>query len=109
LPNDHPAKREALAYIKLYEAQHGPGSVSAFGSYTWDAGMLLQNAIPQALKTAQPGTPQFRQALRSALEQTHGLKDTNGVVQMSPTDHLGLDQQARVMVEIRDGQWVYQP
>jgi len=109
LPNDHPAKREALAYIKLYEAQHGPGSVSAFGSYTWDAGMLLQNAIPQALKTAQPGTPQFRQALRAALEQTHGLKDTNGVVQMSPTDHLGLDQRARVMVEIRDGQWVYQP
>jgi branched-chain amino acid transport system substrate-binding protein len=28
---------------------------------------------------------------------------------MSPNDHIGLDQRARVMVEIRDGKWVYQP
>jgi branched-chain amino acid transport system substrate-binding protein len=109
LPDDHPAKREALAYTKLYENAHGAGSVSAFGSYTWDAGMLLSNAIPQALKQAQPGTPAFRQALRSALEHTHGLNDSNGVVNMSATDHLGLDQRARVMVQIRDGKWLYQP
>jgi branched-chain amino acid transport system substrate-binding protein len=109
LPDNHPAKREALAYIKLYESQHGAGSVSAFGSYTWDAGMLLENAIPQALKKAQPGTPAFRQALRAALEQTHDLSDSNGVVEMSANDHLGLDQRARVMVQIRDGKWLYQP
>ena len=109
LPADHPAKRLALDYIKLFEAQHGAGSVSAFGSYTWDAGMLLSNAVPVALKTAKPGTPEFRHALRDALEATHGLADTNGVVNMSPTDHLGLDQRARVMVEISNGKWVYQP
>jgi branched-chain amino acid transport system substrate-binding protein len=109
LPADHPAKRLALDYIARIEAARGPGSATAFGSYTWDAGMLLSNAIPTALKTAAPGTPAFRRALRDALEATHGLADTNGVVNMSATDHLGLDQRARVMVEINNGKWVYQP
>jgi branched-chain amino acid transport system substrate-binding protein len=108
LPNDHPAKRVALDYIARFDAQHGAGSVSAFGAYTWDAGMLLANAIPVAAQHAAPGTPAFRRALRDALEATHGLADTNGVVDMSATDHLGLDQRARVMVEISNGKWVYQ-
>jgi branched-chain amino acid transport system substrate-binding protein len=109
LPADHPAKRLALDYIARFEALRGAGTVSAFGSYTWDAGMLLNHAVPIALKAASPGTPEFRRALRDALETTRGLADTNGVVNMSPTDHLGLDQRARVMVEIRNGKWVYQP
>ena len=109
LADDHPAKKPALAFIKLYEAQHGAGSVSAFASYTWDAGVLLNHAIPLALKKAQPGTPEFRHALRDALEQTTGLSDTNGVVNMSAHDHLGLDQRARVMVQIENGTWLYKP
>ena len=109
LPDDHPAKRPALAFIKLYEAQHGAGSVSAFASYTWDAGVLLNHAIPQALKSAHPGSPEFRRALRDALEQTTNLSDSNGVVNMGPHDHLGLDQRARVMVQIQNGKWLYQP
>ncbi|SAL69391.1 extracellular ligand-binding receptor [Caballeronia choica] len=109
LPDDHPAKRLALAYIKLYEAQRGPGSVSAFGSYAWDAGMLLNRAMPLAMKAGAPGTPEFRRALRDALEGTKNFADTNGLVNMTPNDHIGLDQRARVMVEIRDGKWIYQP
>jgi len=109
LPDDHPAKKPALAFIKLYETQYGAGSVSAFASYTWDAGVLLNHAIPLALKKAAPGTPEFRHALRDALEQTSNLNDSNGVVNMSPHDHLGLDQRARVMVQIEDGKWFYKP
>ncbi len=109
LPDDHPAKRLALSYIKLYEAKQGAGTVSAFGSYTWDAGMLLERAAPIALKAGVPGTPAFRNALRDALEGTKNFADTNGVVNMTPNDHIGLDQRARVMVEIRDSKWVYQP
>jgi branched-chain amino acid transport system substrate-binding protein len=37
LPETHPAKKRAEEYIRLYEAAYGPGSVAAFGSYTWDA------------------------------------------------------------------------
>jgi branched-chain amino acid transport system substrate-binding protein len=109
LPSDYASKRLALDYIARFEKLRGPGSVSAFGSYAWDASMLLNNAIPVALKSAAPGTVEFRRALRDALEATKGLADTNGVVNMSATDHLGLDQRARVMVEISNGKWVYQP
>jgi branched-chain amino acid transport system substrate-binding protein len=106
LPDSHPAKRQAMQYTKLYEAAHGPGSVSAFGSYTWDACLELVNAIPTALKAGGPGTNEFRKALRDALEATKDLQVTNGVVNMSPTDHLGLDARARVMVRIEGGKWV---
>jgi len=108
LPDSHPAKSQAVQYTKLYEAANGAGSVSAFGSYTWDACTELMNAIPAALKSAQPGTMEFRRALRDALEATKNLQVTNGVVNMSPTDHLGLDARARVMVRIEGGKWVLQ-
>lgn len=105
LPADHPAKAQALAYVKAYEAVNGAGSVSAFGAYTWDAGLLLANAIPVALKTAQPGTKEFRAALRDAIEATRDVKLSNGVSNMSRNDHLGLDQRARVVVKVEGGKW----
>ncbi len=108
LPDSHPAKKRAEEYTKLYEASYGAGSVSAFGSYTWDACLELVNAIPVALKAGQPGTVEFRRALRDALEATKNLDVTNGAVNMSKTDHLGLDSRARVMVQIQNGKWVLQ-
>ncbi|KQW37858.1 ABC transporter substrate-binding protein [Rhizobacter sp. Root404] len=105
LPVDHPAKAQAMAYVKAYEAVNGAGSVSAFGAYTWDAGLLLAHAIPVALKTAQPGSKEFRTALRDALEATRDLKVSNGVTSMSKNDHLGLDQRARVVVKVEGGKW----
>ena len=108
LPDTHPAKKRAEEYTRVYEAAYGTGSVAAFGSYAWDACLELANAIPVALKTAQPGTVEFRRALRDALENTKNLDVTNGVVNMSPTDHLGLDTRARVMVQIQNGGWVLQ-
>ena len=109
LPDSSPVKKSAVEFVKKYEAKFGVGSVSAFASYTWDAGLLLQRAIPEALKKAQPGTPEFRAALRDAMEAIHDASSTNGVVNMSKTDHLGLDQRARVMVQIKGGEWKYLP
>jgi len=108
LPDNHPSKKQAMEYTKVYEAAFGPGSVAAFGSYTWDACLELANAIPQALKSGAPGTKEFRRALRDALEATRDLSVTNGVATMSKTDHLGLDARARVLVQIKDGKWVLQ-
>src|SRR5450631_3318149 len=108
LPDSHPAKKRAQEYVKIYEASYGAGSVSAFGSYTWDACLELVNAIPVALKTAQPGTVEFRRALRDAIEATKNLEVSNGAVNMSKTDHLGLDSRARVMVQVQNGKWVLQ-
>ncbi len=84
---------------------HGKGSVSSFGGHAWDAGVLLQNAIPQALKKGQPGTREFRKALRDALESTRDLPAAHGIFNMTPNDHQGFDQRARVMVTIENGGW----
>ncbi|MDQ6620520.1 MAG: ABC transporter substrate-binding protein [Pseudomonadota bacterium] len=108
LPDAHPAKRRALEYIKLYEAAQGPGTVSAFGSYTWDACLILANAIPAALARGKPGSVEFRRALRDGIENTKNLEVTNGVVNMSKTDHLGLDARARVMTQVQGGKWLLQ-
>jgi branched-chain amino acid transport system substrate-binding protein len=106
LPDNHPAKKVGLDYIRRFETAYGAGTVTAFGGYAWDTWLLLQQAIPAALKKAKPGTPAFRKALRDALEDIKGLHTTNGVVNMSATDHLGLDLRARVMVKISGGKWV---
>jgi branched-chain amino acid transport system substrate-binding protein len=108
LPNDHPVKKSAIAYVDAYEKVHGKGSVSTFGAHAWDAGVLLQAAIPVALKKAQPGTKEFRAALRDALEGVKNTPGAHGIFNMSPTDHLGLDQRAAVMIQIRDGKWILQ-
>ena len=105
LPDDNPVKASAMTYIKAYEAAHGKGSVSTFGAHAWDSGVMLQAAVPEALKKAQPGTAEFRAALRDALENMKEVPAAHGVFTMGPNDHLGLDQRARVMVQIQKGAW----
>ncbi|MDK9691227.1 ABC transporter substrate-binding protein [Azospira sp.] len=105
LPNDNPVKKSAVEYVGKYEVVHGKGSVTAFGGYAWDAGLLLAQAVPAALKKAQPGSREFRKALRDALEASRNVAGAHGVYNMSAQDHLGLDQRARVMVTIQDGAW----
>ena len=109
LPASHPLKKSALDYVSKYEAAYGKGSVSTFGAHAWDAGKLMEAAATVALKKAKPGTLEFRIALRDALESVKELAGAHGVFNMSATDHLGLDQRARVMVKIEGGAWKYQP
>ncbi len=109
LPATHPVKKSATEYVAKYEAMYGKGSVSTFGAHAWDAGMLMQVAAAKALGKAKPGTPEFRAALRDALEASKDVTGAHGIFNMSPTDHLGLDQRARVMVKIENGAWKYQP
>jgi branched-chain amino acid transport system substrate-binding protein len=108
LPDSNPIKKVAMDYTLKYEAAHGKGSTSTFGAHAWDAGLLLQNAVPVALKKGQPGSKEFRLALRDALEGLKNVTVSHGVVNMSPQDHLGFDQRARVMVKIENGSWKLQ-
>lgn len=109
LPDSNPIKAVALDYVRRYEAANGPGSVATFGAHAFDAGMMLQAAIPIALKSAKPGTPEFRSALRDALESSKELVLTHGISTMTPQDHNGFDQRARVMVTIAGGKWKLLP
>jgi branched-chain amino acid transport system substrate-binding protein len=105
LPDSNPIKKVAMDYVRRYEAKFGPGSRSLFGATAWDAWLILERAIPIALKSAQPGTVEFRRALRDAIEQTKELIGTQAVFNLSPTDHSGGDQRGQVLVQIRDGKW----
>jgi branched-chain amino acid transport system substrate-binding protein len=109
LPGSNPIKPVALDYVKKYEGQHGPDSRSLFGALAWDAFLILDKAVPVALKQAKPGTPEFRQAVRDAIEKSRDLVLTHGVYSMSPSDHNGADQRSQVMVKIENGGWKLQP
>jgi len=105
LPDSNASKKVALNYIKLYEAAYGADSRNSFGAHAWDSGLLLQRAIPEALKKANPGTPEFRAALREALENVKEMPANHGVFSYSASDHKGLDSRAVVMVHIENGTW----
>jgi branched-chain amino acid transport system substrate-binding protein len=105
LADGNPIKPVAVAFMQQYAKQYGPQSVNPFSGYSYDALLLLQNAIPAALNTAKPGTEQFRMALRDALEKTHELVGVSGIYTMSPTNHNGQDERAAVLVEVKDGAW----
>ena len=105
LPDSNASKKVALNYIKLYEAAYGADSRNSFGAHAWDAGLLLQQAIPEALKKAKPGTHEFRAALRDALENVKEMPANHGVFSYSASDHKGLDSRAVVMVHIENGTW----
>ncbi|MBN3840654.1 MULTISPECIES: ABC transporter substrate-binding protein [Burkholderia] len=108
LPDSNPVKKPALGYKAAYEKAYGAGSLATFGGHAWDAGLLLQRAIPEALKKGQPGTEAFREALRASIESVKDLPVSHGVINMTPTDHNGFDTRARVMVQIVDGKWKLQ-
>ncbi|WP_175920666.1 ABC transporter substrate-binding protein [Burkholderia pyrrocinia] len=105
LPDSNPVKKAALGYKAAYEKAYGAGSLATFGGHAWDAGLLLQRAIPEALKKGQPGTEAFREALRASLESVKDLPVSHGVINTTATDHNGFDTRARVMVQIVDGKW----
>jgi branched-chain amino acid transport system substrate-binding protein len=106
LADSNPVKKSAADYVTKYEAKYGPGSRSTFGGHAWDAYLLLQRAIPEALKKGQPGTKAFRTALRDALENIKEAPGANGVFNVSAGDHNGFDNRARVLVRIDNGKWV---
>ena len=104
IPDTNPTRRVALGYIAAYEKQFGV-KPATFGANTWDAALLLERAIPTALKAAKPGTEAFRAALRDALEHEREVVGCQGVFNMSPTNHNGMDERARVLVTVRDGKF----
>lgn len=101
---DNPSVPIVQDYIERYTDLHGEAPAT-FGANVFDAGLLLQEAIPQAAQQADPGTPEFRQALRDAIESTTELVATQGVYNMTPEDHSGFDERGRELITVKDGQW----
>lgn len=103
LPKDYPTRAAGLAFAKAYEAKFGPRS--AFAPFVWDAMLIIERAVPIALKGAKPGTPAFRKALRDAIENTQNLVGASAVYSMSAMDHSGVDQRGMSVVKIENDAW----
>jgi len=108
VPDSNPAKKVALEYIDAYSKLYG-SRPATFGANVYDAGLLLQRAVPEAAKKAKPGTPEFRAALRDALEATKELVGTQGVYNMTPQDHAGFDKRGRELMMLKNGAWTLIP
>ena len=104
LPDSNPIKAGAVEFKKAYEEMYKI-PMAAFAGHMIDAGRLMSVAAPVALKSAKPGTPEFRAALRDALEGSKEAVLTHGIMTMSPTNHCGFDERARVMLKIENGAW----
>ena len=107
LDPSNPTRKIALGEIQAYESAYGKGSMNIFAANTIDTNLLLRKALPAALAKAKPGTVEFRSALRDALEQVRDLVTTQGIINMTPEDHVGYDKRAVVAIQVRNGAWLY--
>src|SRR5215471_1346371 len=101
LADSDPQKPVVVDYTRTYQQKTGQ-PVSTFGGHAYDGLMILVQAMQRA-KSAEPAK------VRDEIEKTKGYVGTGGIVNMSPTDHLGLDLTAFRMLEIKNGDWMLIP
>ncbi len=101
LPAGDPQKPVVVAYAHNYQEKTGQ-PVSTFGGHAYDGLMILVQAMQRA-KSAD------KAKVRDEIEKTKGYIGTGGIVNMSPTDHLGLNLSAFHMLEIKGGDWTLVP
>jgi branched-chain amino acid transport system substrate-binding protein len=92
-----PQKAVTTAYAKAF-TEKWKTDVSTFGGHAYDGLMLAVDAIKRANTTDKA-------KVRDAIEATKGFIGTGGKVNMSATDHLGLDLTAFNMLEIKNNDW----
>jgi branched-chain amino acid transport system substrate-binding protein len=98
-------KKPGLALNKAYEGKYGPNSRSQFAGHSYDAFLVLERVIPVALKTAKPGTPEFREAIRKALMSEKDIAASQGVYNFTEKDRYGVDERARILLTVKDGKY----
>ena len=105
LPDAHPSKQEAIKFVQQYEKAYGPGSRNQFAGHAYDSMIVMEQAVPIALKKAKPGTPEFRAALRDAFEHIGRTVLAHGVLNWTAQDHWGYTNDTGVMMKVVDGQF----
>jgi branched-chain amino acid transport system substrate-binding protein len=107
-PEDQPdsalTKKPGMALVKAYEAKYGPRS--QFAGHSYDAFLVLQRVVPDALKVAKPGTPEFRDAIRKAFLTEREIAASQGVYNFTEKDRYGLDDRSRILLTVKNGKYV---
>jgi branched-chain amino acid transport system substrate-binding protein len=109
LPDSHPSKKVALDFVQKYEKAYGPGSRNQFAGHAYDAIILLERIVPMAKAKAKPGTPEFRAALKDALETMGRTVISHGVLTYSKDNHWGFTTETGVMLRVTNGDWKIEP
>jgi branched-chain amino acid transport system substrate-binding protein len=105
-PDSALTKKPGLALNTAYEAKYGPNSRSQFAGHSYDSFEVLKRVIPVALKTAKPGTPEFREAIRQAFMSEKEIVASQGVYNWTEKDRSGLDDRSRIILTVKDGKYV---
>jgi len=92
-----------VKWLTLYQKEYGPPA--PYAAYPWDTIKILEAAVPVALKSAKPGTVQFREALRTALENVQGIVGAAAVYSMSANDHVGINELGMCVLKVQNGTW----
>jgi branched-chain amino acid transport system substrate-binding protein len=105
-PDSALTKAPGLALVTAYEAKYGPDSRSQFAGHSYDAFEILKRVIPVALKSAKPGTPEFREAIRQALLSEKEMAASQGVYNFTETDRNGVDDRSRILLTVKSGKYI---
>ena len=108
LPDSHPSKQVAIDFVTKYEKAYGAGSRNQFAGHAYDAQIVLEKVVPVALKKAKPGTPEFRAALKDAIENMGRTIFAHGIMNWTKDDHWGYTNKTGVMLKVVKGDWAYE-
>jgi branched-chain amino acid transport system substrate-binding protein len=105
LPDSNVTKKVSLAFRDAYQKANNAPTTDAFSAYAFDGWLVMIDAAKRAMAKAQPGTPQFHDALKDALLETKEIVGTHGVYNFKPGNVYGVDERARVLVKLEQGKW----
>lgn len=109
LPDDHFAKKPALAFRAAYQKVNGAPTTDGFSAYSFDAWLVFLGAADRALKTTKPGTPEFRTALKEEIFKTKELPGVHSVYNFKKGEIYGVDERSLVVVKLENGLWKFEP
>jgi branched-chain amino acid transport system substrate-binding protein len=109
LPESNPIRKVSMDFRAAFQKANNAPTTDAFSAYSFDAWLIFMDAAKRASVKAQPGTPEFRAALRDAITSTKELVGTHGVYNFNPNSRYGVDERSRVMVKLEKGQWKLVP
>jgi branched-chain amino acid transport system substrate-binding protein len=109
LPDSNASKALGVRYITEYEKVYGKGTANQFGAHAFDVVIVLQKAVPLALKKGKPGTQEFRTALKEALETMGRTPVSQGVLNFTAADHFGYTPETGVLLTVANGDWKLAP
>ena len=95
----------SLAFREAYQKANNAPTNDAFSAYAFDGWLVMLDAAKRALAKAQPGTPEFREAFSDAMLPTKEIVGTHGVYNFKPGSFFGVDERARVLVQLEKGKW----